>query len=161
MKDEHHHVLVEELISLINKGNAHATFEDAVKGVPLALLTEIPEHLPYGIWHLAEHMRITQLDIIMFCTNPDYQSPKWPDGYWPEHTDKKLSAAEWEDTLARIAADRLRFINLLKNPAVDLYTPFEHGTGQNLLREALLIADHNSYHTAEIIAVRRLLNDWK
>lgn len=161
MKDQQRAVIVEELISLINKGNAHATFEDAVEGVSLALLTQIPANLPYGIWHLAEHIRIAQLDIVEFCINPNYQSPKWPDGYWPERTDQQISEKQWKETLKQIAADKQRFIDLLKDPAVDLFTPFQHGSGQHLFREALLIADHNSYHTAEIIVVRRLLKDWK
>lgn len=152
--------IVEELISLIGKGNAHASFEDAVKGVSMDVVTVIPDHLPYGIWHLAEHIRITQWDILQFCLDPGHQSPKWPDEYWPA-PDDTVSKEKWEATLAAIHKDREEFFELLRDEQKDLYEPFSYGDGQSIFREALLIADHNSYHVGEIIVVRRLLNNWK
>jgi hypothetical protein len=152
--------VVEELNTLIEKGNAHASFEDAVDGVPADLMTVMPEHLPYGVWQLAEHMRITQLDIVEFCLAPGHKSPKWPDEYWPA-PGEKVGKERWDATLSGISKDRYRFIDLLKDEKRDLYEPFSYGDGQSLFREALLLADHNSYHTAEIIVVRRLLGNWK
>lgn len=153
-------VIVEELISLIERGNAHASFEDVVEGVALDLLTVIPENLPYGIWGLVEHIRITQWDILKFCTEPEHQSPKWPDEYWPDK-DATVTKEQWEDTLKHIHEDREDFFALLRDETKDLYEPFSYGGGQSIFREALLIADHNSYHMGQIIIVRRLLNNWK
>jgi len=152
--------IVEELIGLISSGNAHASFEDVVKGVSMDLLTVVPGDLPYGIWQLAEHIRITQWDIVEFCLGPDHESPKWPDEYWPA-VGEKVTKVHWEATLAGIRKDRERFFDLLRDESKDLYAPFSYGDGQSIFREALLIADHNSYHCGEIIVVRRLLNDWK
>lgn len=152
--------LVNELIYLIEKGNAHATFEEVVEGIPLALLTVVPENLPYSIWQLVEHIRITQWDILEFCRSANHISPQWPDEYWPQHV-QKVSKAQWEHTLQQIRKDRNQFIRLLKDKADSLAKPFPYGDNQTLLREALLIADHNAYHSGEILVLRRLLNCWK
>lgn len=153
-------LLKEELISLIQKGNAHASFEDAVEGVDLQLLTFIPDHLPYSIWQLIEHIRIAQWDIVEFCLSAAHQSPKWPDEYWPAAVET-IDQQQLENALAQIKKDKKRFFELLKKPETDLYASFSYGNGQNLLREALLIADHTSYHVGEIIMIRRLLGNWK
>jgi hypothetical protein len=105
-------------------------------------------------------MRITQADILDFSINSDYKELKWPDGYWPVNQVPEDESA-WKKCLDQIYKDREQFISLLNQPGVDLFTPFPHGNGQNLLREALLIADHNSYHTGQIVLIRRLLNDWQ
>jgi len=161
MKDQNRKTVVNELITLIEKGNAHASFEDAVDGINLHLLNKVPDNLPYSLWQLVEHIRIAQWDIVEFCIDQQHQSPKWPDEYWPEAGSTEIDQQAWQSALKQIRDDRQRFIDLLKDPANDLYEPFAHGNGQNLFREALLIADHTSYHTGEIIVIRRLLNDWK
>jgi hypothetical protein len=152
--------IVSELITLINQGNAHVSLEETVKDIPAGLRTVIPDNLPYSIWALIEHIRITQWDIVEFCLSPKHQSPDWPAGYWPE-TMETIDDAKWEETLARIENDRQRFFALLKDENTDLYTPLAHGDGQNIFREALLIADHTSYHLGEVLVLRRLLNCWK
>lgn len=152
--------LVNELIFLLERGNAHATFEDIVSDIPLNLVTVTPEHLPYSIWQLVEHIRITQWDILEFCRSDTHVSPIWPDEYWPVAVEK-VSKTQWEHTLSEIKKDREQFIDLLKNDSNSLTEPFSYGDGQTLLREALLIADHNAYHFGEILVLRRLLHCWK
>ena len=152
-------ILIKELIDLITKGNAHVTFNDAVANLALDKLTVKPDNLPYNLWQLTEHIRITQWDILQFCIDPKYQSPPWPQGYWPDASDIP-GQQQWDNCIQQIKNDRHQFIQLLKDPAVDLYQPFAHGSGQNLFREALLIADHTAYHTGEIIVIRRLLQIW-
>jgi len=151
--------LIKELTQLLSEGNAHATFEQACAGLPAALRNKPVPDVPYTIWQLAEHVRIAQWDIVEFCLDPRHVSPKWPDGYWPG-PDEKVDKKRWDATLAQVLHDRQRFIKLLQDPARDLLAPLPHGTGQTLLREALLIADHTAYHTGEIILVRRLLHAW-
>jgi hypothetical protein len=150
--------LVKELCELLTKGNAHVPLEDACSDVPLRLVNEPVPDLPYTIWQLVEHIRIAQWDIVEFCLNPEHKSPKWPDEYWPGPG--TVDAAGWKSALAKIRQDRERFIALLQDETQDLLAPFPHGTGQNLLREAFLIADHAAYHTGQIILVRRLLSNW-
>ena len=153
-------LLISNLTDLLKKGNAHVSLDQALKNIPFELLSETPEGLPYNIWQLAEHIRISQSDILEFSRNPNYTSPEWPKGYWP--SEKAPSSEDvWEKCVHQIEEDRDSFIDLIKNAGENLYAAIAGGDGQTLLREALVLADHNSYHTAEIIVLRRLLNDWK
>lgn len=149
--------LIEELRTLLNGGGAHVSFKDATSGIPFEMLGEAPHGLPYSIWQLIEHIRIAQWDMVEFSRNSKHKSPKWPQEYWP--SEKAPSNEEtWLRTLEKIESDLVAFLNLLETE--DLYQPFEHGNGQNILREALQIADHNAYHIAEIVMIRRLLGIW-
>lgn len=152
--------VVKELVSLLTEANAHVTFEQACADVPAALLNQPVPDLPYTIWQLAEHLRIAQLDILEFSRNPAHESPEWPAGYWPA-SDATVDEAGWQATLAAIRHDQEQFVALLQEESRDLLVPFAHGTGQTLLREALLIADHNAYHTGQLILLRRLLGNWE
>lgn len=160
MHDKQREVVVEELMTLITLGNAHVSLDDSIAGLPQNLRTAIPENLPYSIWQLLDHIRITQWDIVEFCISEDHKSPQWPEGYWSENKAEILDE-EWEDCISQIHKDRERFFQLLKNKDLDLYAPFPYGDGQHIFREALLIADHTSYHLGEILVLRRLLNAWK
>jgi hypothetical protein len=158
MKNEKNN-LVKELISLLTKGNAHLTFHDAVKNIPFVDLGKVPGNLPYSIWQITEHIRIAQKDILDFSANNNYKELDWPDDYWPKETAPKAET-EWKRSLKQIEDDLNEFIGLL-NSTEDLFKSFDHGNGQSLAREAMLIADHNSYHVGEIIVIRRLLGNWK
>lgn len=151
--------VIKELEAVIKKGNAHASFDEAVKGIKPDLIGVAPDGLPYSLWQLIDHIRITQWDILEFSRDPHHKSPKWPDDYWPK---EKVPAhpGDVRKSIEQMAADREAFIGLLHDAAEEIYTPFTHGDGQSLFREALLIADHTSYHTGQIILVRRLLKNW-
>lgn len=152
--------LIGNLKDLLNKGNAHVSFDDAVHNIDFDLLGKKPHQLPYSIWQLAEHIRITQSDILEFSRDGNHQSPQWPVGYWPLD-DAPDSEEKWQHCLKQITSERMAFVKLLESAGENIYHVFEHGSGQSLLKEALVLADHNSYHTGEIILLRRLLNDWK
>jgi hypothetical protein len=154
--------LVKQLVALLDGGQAHVTFEDAVAGFPEKLRGVVPEGLPYSAWQLLEHMRIAQRDILNFSAPPTggYHGLKWPDAYWPKEK-APGSADAWDKAVAAVLADRDKFKALLTKKGADLYKPFLWGQGQNLLREALLIADHAAYHVGELIVLRRLLGAWK
>jgi hypothetical protein len=151
--------LVAELTQLLTAGNAHATFEHAIADLPAPLRNQSVPDVPYTIWHLVEHLRIAQADILEFCLNPQYEALDWPAGYWPAK-DSTVDEAGWQAALTAIRQDQQQFIDLLENPATDLFTPLAHGDGQTIFREALLIGDHAAYHTGEIILLRRLLHAW-
>jgi hypothetical protein len=152
--------VIRHLEEALNGKSAHASFEEAVENVPEQFMGLVPEGLPYSIWQLAEHIRITQWDILGFSRNRDHVSPPWPDGYWPKEK-APGSAADWKRSVERIIVDRKAFIELLHKAGEKIYEPFPWGDGQSLFREAVLIIDHTSYHTGEIIVIRRLLKDWK
>lgn len=151
--------IIKELISFLTKGNAHATFNDAVKNIPFEDLGKKPGGLPYSIWQIVEHIRITQKDILDFSTGTNYKELNWPEDYWPRDA-APANEEEWNNSIKKINSDLDKFIELLKN-SDNIYQPFAHGNGQTLLREAILIGDHTSHHTGEIIVLRRLLGNWK
>jgi len=151
-----------QLVALLDGGQAHATFEDAVRDFPVELRGVVPDGLPYSAWQILEHIRIAQRDILDFSAPPTggYQAMEWPAAYWPKEK-APGSVQAWERSVAAVEADREKFKGLITKPGADLAKPFLWGTGQNLLREALLIADHNAYHVGELIVLRRLLGAWK
>ncbi len=155
-------LLRQQLRELLAGGQAHATFEDAIKDFPVEWRGVVPENLPYSAWQLQEHLRIAQRDILNFSAPPTggYQPLEWPKDYWPEGPEPPYPGS-WDHTVAAIGADRENFQALLANPSAELLKPFRWGQGQTLLREALLIADHNAYHVGELIVLRRLLGIWK
>ena len=151
-----------QLIALLNGGQAHADFETAIKDFPADRRGKVPEGLPYSAWQLLEHMRIAQRDILDFSAPPagGYQSIQWPDDYWPRSVEPPTTHA-WGESVAAIRRDREKFEALLTHPESNLFKPFSWGDGQNLFREALLIADHAAYHLGELIVLRRLLGAWR
>jgi len=154
-----------QLTALLKGGQAHTTFDDAVKALPAKLRATVPDALPYSAWQLVEHIRITQRDILDFSKNiapngkPPYKPMKWPDAYWPK-SPAPPTARAWTESLRQIRADLSAFQKLLRTEP--LHTPFAWATdpNQTLLREALLLADHTAYHLGELIVLRRLLGAW-
>lgn len=149
---------INELIKLLEGGGAHATLKDAIADLPPNMRGAKPYNLPYSIWQLLEHIRIAQWDMLEFSRDANHQSPEWPDGYWPKETEP-ADERIWKNSVKEIEKQQEEFIELLKTQ--DIYKPIPHGDGQSILREALQIADHTSYHISEIIIIRRLLNSWK
>jgi DinB superfamily len=160
MKNGSNKSLREQLIELLKGGHAHATFDDAIEGFRRELHGKKVKDLPYSAWMLLEHMRLAQWDILEFSRNAKHQSPKFPEGYWPA-TAEPPTEASWDQSIKSFRADLKAMEKLVSDPKTDLYKPFPWGDGQNVLREALLVADHNAYHLGEFIVLRRLLGAWK
>jgi DinB superfamily len=152
--------LREHLLELLGGGHAHLDFEKATAGVPAALQGAKPPGLPFTPWRLVEHMRIAQGDILQFTIDPHHVSPDFPDGYWPEG-DAPPNPEAWNQSIAAFRADLKAMTDLVADPKSDLLTPLPHGQGQTILREALLVADHNAYHLGQLVTVRRLLGAWR
>jgi hypothetical protein len=152
--------LRQQLIELLRGRNAHADFEQAIGGLPPKLRGVQPDGQPFTSWRLLEHLRIAQWDILEFSRNAKHVSPKWPEGYWPGEAGPP-SAGAWTKSVATFRADLKAMQALVKNPKSDLLAPIPGGTGQNILREAMLLADHNAYHIGQLILLRRLLGAWK
>lgn len=151
--------LREHLLHLLDGGNAHLDFEQALADFPAALRGVRPPGAPHSVWELLEHMRLAQWDILEFSRDASHASPPFPEGYWPK-SPAPASDEEWEESLAGFRADRRAMRDLVADPASDLWAPFSHGDGQNLLREALVVADHNAYHLGQIVLLRQLLGTW-
>jgi hypothetical protein len=152
--------LRQHLLYLLNGGGAHVNFDAALKQVPLELRGKRPKQSPHSLWELLEHMRIAQWDIVRFSVDAKHVSPEFPAGYWPAAPAPPNDSA-WAMSIRSFKADLAAMCQLVGDPSTDLFSPIPHGTGQTILREALLVADHNAYHLGEIVLTRRLLNTWK
>ena len=144
------------LLELLHEGHAHLTFDRAIRGIPLDRVGVRPPGLPHSAWELLEHMRLAQYDILRFSQTAEYVSPPFPEGYWP-HEPAPDRPTRWSASVRAFRKDLAEFEAMIADPGNDLYQPFAWGTGQNLLREALLIADHNAYHLGQLVLVRRLV----
>jgi hypothetical protein len=152
--------LRKHLVNLLTKAEAHASFEDAVKGVPAPVRGKKPEGAAHTLWELVEHMRIAQWDILEFSRDNKHKSPKFPKGYWPQ-TPVPPNAKAWDKSIKDFLADRDAMCKLIEKKSTDLFAKIPHGNGQTILRQAMLMADHNAYTVGEIVVTRRLLGVWK
>jgi len=153
-------VLRQQLDELLSGGGAHVKFDDVVKDFPPKQRGQKPAGMPHSAWMLLEHLRLAQWDILEFSRNKDHQSPEWPIGYWPKHAAPPNDKA-WDQSVESFRKDLDEMRKLVKSSTTDLYATIPWGDGQTILREALLVADHNAYHVAQLLDVRRLLGIWK
>ena len=151
-------LLREHLLYLLDGGGAHVDFEAAVADFPAGKATRKIEQLPYTAWAVLEHMRIAQWDILEFSRSAAHVSPKWPEGYWPS-SEAPPGAAAWGESVERFRADLEGMKALVADPETDLFAAIPHGDGQTLLREALLVADHNAYHLGVLVTMKRILSE--
>ena len=159
MKPDHDGSLRQHLIELLKGGSAHARFEEVVAGIPAKLRGQKPDGLPHSPWMLLEHIRLAQWDILEFSRSRRHVSPDWPKGYWPR-SEAPPDAAAWSTSIKKFRRDLKTMENLVTNPKIDLHARIPWGEGQTILREALLVADHNAYHLAQLVDIRRLLGTW-
>jgi len=157
---EQDEALRQQLAKVIEWGEAHADFHAAVKSFPVKLRGRVPAGFPYSAWQLLEHVRLALWDILEFTRDARHKSPKWPEGYWPK-TAEPPSADAWDKSVAAIADHLKAMRELVTDSSRDLFAPLPHGTGQTLLREVLLVADHNAYHLGQLVLVRRALGVWQ
>jgi len=159
MKDAHDKSLREHLLYLLSGGGAHARFEDVVKGLPEKVRGLKPAGLPHSAWMLLEHMRLAQWDILEFSRNAKHVSPPWPEGYWPK-SEAPPSPGAWDKSVRQFRKDSKTMQELVANPRTELYARIPWSDGQTILREALLVADHNAYHLGQLVDLRRILSSW-
>jgi DinB superfamily len=160
MKNDQDKALRQQLVDLLRGGGAHAKFEEVVAGIPAKLRGQKSTGMPHSPWMILEHLRIGQRDILEFSRNPKYVAPDWPDDYWPK-TQAPPTASAWSKSVASFRKDLKSMQALVANPSTDLFARIPWGDGQTILREALLVADHNAYHIGQLVDVRRLLGSWK
>jgi hypothetical protein len=152
-------VVREQLLALLRGGQASMKFEQAIANFPIEHINTCPPHVSYTPWHILEHLRIAQWDILEFIRNPAHVSPEWPEGYWPAPT-AQASAQDWANTIAAFQADLGALEALVADPATDLYAQIPHAPGYTILREILVVADHNAYHTGEFAILRQVMQTW-
>jgi uncharacterized damage-inducible protein DinB len=151
--------LRQHVVKLLDWRDAHIGFHQVIADWPAELRAAKPAGAPHSAWQLLEHLRIAQGDILDFCRNPTYKELDFPAGYWPAGDTPPTDDA-WKESLRAFRADLAALQKLVANPATDLFAPIPHGQGQTILREALLVADHNAYHLGQLLLLRRLLGAW-
>ena len=159
MTPDPHKSLREHLLYLLRGGGAHLHFDKAVADIPPALRGRTVPNVPHSPWRLLEHMRIAQWDILEFTRSAKHKSPEFPKGYWPE-AQAPPSEEAWKKSISAFRADLKAMTELVAKESTDLFAKIPHGDGQTVLREALLLADHNAYHLGALVLVRRLLGAW-
>ena len=160
MASDPHKSLREHLLYVLRGGGAHVHFDKAVADMPPDLCGRTVPPVPYSPWQLLEHMRIAQWDIMQFSRDSKHVSPEWPDGYWPSG-DAPSDGGAWDVAVEAFRTDLAAMCELVADPATDLFARIPHGDRQTILREALLVADHNAYHLGQLVVVRRLLGCWR
>ena len=138
---------------------AHMSLDEAVADFPAAQINTRPPNLPYSFWHILEHIRIAQMDLLEYVQNRKHVSPQWPEGYWPV-PDATTDAAGWKRTIAAIKTDLRRMDRLLAEPGVDIFAPVAFANNKSVVRCAFLALDHNSYHLGEFAILRQVMQLW-
>jgi hypothetical protein len=154
MKDDELQALREQLVSVARGTESHIDFDSVVRNFPPPIRGAKPEGAPHSAWELLEHMRIAQSDILEFSRNPEHKSPSWPEGYWPD-TDTPSHEGAWDQSVRAFEKDAKEMEELIRTG--DLFARFPHGQGQTLLREAVVLGNHNSYHLGQLVSLKKML----
>jgi hypothetical protein len=152
-------ILREQLLALLRGRQAAMSFDDVIENFPVERINDFPPEVPYTPWHILEHMRIAQSDILEFIRNPEYESPEWPAGYWPA-SDARADAAAWQKTIADFKHDQEAIKAMISDTSIDLTAPLPHALEYTILREILVVADHNAYHIGEFAILRQVMKTW-
>lgn len=146
----------EHVLELLEGKSAHIDTESGLDGFPLDKINKNVDGSPHTAWQLLEHIRIAQWDILDFSRNPNYKEMKWPDDYWPkEHG----TSDRWNESVKLVLKELQEIRDLVADDKTDLFAKIPWGSGQTILREALLIADHNAYHLGQIVLLRRIFEN--
>jgi hypothetical protein len=159
MADKTHGAVRKHVVELLTLGHAHATFDQAVTDLPVELRGKVPKGAEHSPWQLLEHLRLAQWDILDFSRNEKYHALKWPDDYWPKERAPADDKA-WDKSVRAFKKDLREMCALVEDTKTDLFAKIPHGDGQTILREALLVADHNAYHVGQLVLVRKMLGAW-
>jgi hypothetical protein len=152
-------VVREQLLALLDGGNAHMSFEQAVADYPAGHFNTKPANVTYTPWHILEHLHIAQWDILEFIRHPDHVSPQWPAGYWPQPT-KTAAQDQWDKTISLFLSNLESLRDIVADPATDLYAPIPHAADYTIFREILVVSDHNAYHIGEFAVLRQVMGTW-
>ena len=154
-----HDPLRKQLKHLLKGRGAHLPFEEVVRDLPESLRGKQADGLPHTAWELVEHMRIAQADILRYCRKANYVAPEWPDDYWPD-SEAPPSSDAWHESIDAFALDLKALVSMATDPEIDLHGTVPSSDKHTVLRELLIVADHNAYHAGQLVYLRRLLGSW-
>jgi len=148
-----------DLLEFLGSHPAHPDSKKAFQNLKPENRHKKVENFSHTIWEELEHLRLAQEDILRFMLEPNWKSPKWPEGYWPTEKEN-ISDEEWEKSLKGFFSDLAGVEEFVKNSGIDLTEKIAHTKNHTYLREILLIIDHNAYHLGKIVEMRKALNNW-
>lgn len=152
-------ILRDELLALIDGRGAHMPFDAAVADFPDEAINRLPPNVSYTPWHLVEHIRRTQSDLLAYIRQRDYVAPAWPTAYWPA-ADAKATPDEFARSVDGFRSDRRELHELVADPTTDLLATIPNTPGHTILREVRLAADHTAYHLGEFAILRQVMGTW-
>lgn len=152
------HQLRNRLINHIKGGQAFASLDNVINKLPFYKLGVVPDNLPYSFFQLFWHIRVAQVDILEYCRSSSYNSPNWPDDYWPEQN-APANEHEWKKLVDNYFNEREAFCELIQDKSNDLMKPLPGNPEHNLFRQAQLIIEHTSFHTGQLYILLRLLSN--
>ena len=153
-------VVREQLLALLTGGNAHMSFEQTIAHFPAEHFNTMPANVSYTPWHILEHIRIAQWDILEFIRDPAHVSPDWPKGYWPDPAEES-DQNQWDETISAFLSNLGSLRSIVKDSDIDLYAPIPHAPNYTVFREILVVADHNAYHIGEFAILRQVMGTWQ
>jgi hypothetical protein len=148
-----------QLAKLLDGVGARMPFDEAVADFPDDAINRLPPNVAYTPWHLLEHIRLTQVDILEYVLVDNYVEQAWPDAFWPAR-DATATRAQWDETISRFLADLAALRALVLDPERELLAVIPGTPGHTLLREVRIVADHNAYHVGEFAILRQVMGTW-
>ena len=149
----------EQLIRLLEGVDAHMPFEEAIRDFPDEAINAVPPNVPYTPWHLVEHLRLTQVDMLEYVTNLEYSARIWPGDFWPE-SHLTATRAEWDASVHGFLGDRDALRDMVADPTRNIFEPIPRTPGHTLARGVRIIGDHNAYHVGEFSILRQVMGSW-
>ena len=149
------------LVFNLRVGDAHQTFADAVADFPMEAINVRPPNVEYTFWHLVEHVRFCQADMLEYLENRAYEAVTFPDDYWPERT-AQASEQQWYDTIEAYRRDLDRIEAFITDAELDVYSATAHAweSHHTPMHTLLVMADHAAYHGGELGILRQVMGLW-
>lgn len=157
MEVNSHRVTREQIVQQLEGGQAFLEVEKLLEEVDFEDLGKRPSGLPYSFFEQFFHMRVAQFDVLDFIRNTYYEPKNWPEDFWPVETEP-ASEEEWNQLKESYFKERNELMNIILDEKNGLHAEVNHGEGQTLLSEVLMVLQHNAYHTGQLAIIFRLLN---
>jgi hypothetical protein len=152
-------VLRDHLVKSLRGGQAFVSFKKALEGVKPELRNVRPSPQLHSVYEELEHMRIAQQDLLYYALEPVWESPEWPDGFWPK-PGIEVTEEIWKKSVKGFLDDQEKAVKLVEAPSIDLCSNIPDSE-YTYLREITIIIEHNAYHLGKILDIRKALNNWK
>lgn len=153
--------LRKSVAGLLRQSHAHIGVDRALADLDSGLVGLSVDGFKHTIWEQVEHLRLAAEDLVSYCVDSDYKELGWPEGYWPRSKSPD-SAEQWIRSVRLLQDANETMARLVENDEHDLFSraPTSDKDHHHTLRAALILLDHNGYHSGQIVALRIALGAW-